>query len=149
MAQPLSADSEWHLNALQGFTGAAGDNALSFEAAHDVQATLVMETEETAAFCSITVMAGDQPYKQTPTYAQKQAVLSVPLTAGTRCSMVTRCSTQRQDPVKNGALRMLLNIDAAQADASSPPPRSGRRGSTSTASRGASASSPGTCRTRQ
>jgi len=110
--QPLTTDSEWHLTALQGFTSADGSNTLSVgcEApdGHPVQATLVIETEEAAAFCSISVSVNDQPYKQTPTYAQKHAVLSMPLVGGSTYAMTTRCITQRQEPIKNGSMRLLL-----------------------------------------
>ena len=110
--QPLTPDSEWHLTALQGFTSADGSNTLSVgcEApdGHPVQATLVIETEEAAAFCSISVSVNDQPYKQTPTYAQKHAVLSMPLVGGSTYAMTTRCITQRQEPIKSGPMRLLL-----------------------------------------
>ena len=112
VSNPLSAANEWHATVLQGFTGGDGSNTLTItpEGApgEPVQATLVIETEETAAFCSISTMQGDAPYKQTPTYAQKQAVLSVPLQAGSPYTMITRCITQRQEPIKNGGLRILL-----------------------------------------
>ena len=110
--QPLTPDSEWHLTALQGFTSGDGSNTLSVvcEApeGQQVQATLVIETEEAAAFCSISTSVNDQPYKQTPTYAQKQAVLSMPLVGGSTYAMTTRCITQRQEPIKNGPMRLLL-----------------------------------------
>lgn len=114
IAQPLTPAAEWDLTALQGLTDQNGGNTLTVtpEGTGQCQATLVIETEETAAFCSISTMVDDQPYKQTPTYAQKQAVLSVPLEGGKAYTMATRCITQRQEAIKNGSIRLLLYTTA-------------------------------------
>ena len=66
--------------------------------------------ENEKAFCSITTAVradGNQPrlHKQTPTYAQRSAVLSVPLTGGETYVVQTRCITQRQESIQGGKVK--------------------------------------------
>ena len=108
--QPMSDKSEWHLTALSAPTDSNGMVTLAMSGAADagnMQATLVAELEE-QAFLSVSTLADAVPYKQTPTYAHKQAVLSVPLSGGTPYTMVTRAITQRQEPIRNSTVKFLL-----------------------------------------
>ena len=108
--KPLSQASEWHLTAITANTDANGMVNIELASPADggnLQATLVAESDENA-FCSISTLAQAVPYKQTPTYAHKQAVLSVPLSGGTQYTMVTRAITQRQEPIRNSQVKFLL-----------------------------------------
>ena len=129
---PLGMANEWHLIALEGRTdergltqleiespieiqspsmGAEGPSARSFfrgGGVEAVQAALVMETDASDAFCSIATELDRVPHKMLQKYSQQQAVLPVLFTAGTTYTMTTRCINQRQEPVRDTAVRLLL-----------------------------------------
>ena len=118
ITKPLSSDAEWEFKLLKGMTdpngmltcdlAASGDAFTRPEQVGNFQATVVFECEENSAFCSISTTSAGKPHKQTPTYAQKQAVLSVPFEGGKNYTMVARCISQRQEPVRNAAVRVLV-----------------------------------------
>lgn len=118
IAKPLTVDAEWCFKVLKGTTDsngmlncdltASGDAYTRPEDVSTFQATLVLECDEAASFCSISTTADGKPHKQTPTYAQKQAVLSVPFEGGRNYTMVARCITQRQEPIRNSSVRVLV-----------------------------------------
>ena len=129
---PLGMANEWHLIALEGRTdehgltqleiespieiqspsmGAEGPSARSFfrgGGVEAVQAALVMESDAPDAFCSIATELDRVPHKMLQKYSQQQAVLPVLFTAGTTYTMTTRCINQRQEPVRDTAVRLLL-----------------------------------------
>ena len=73
-----------------------------------VQAALVMESDAPDAFCSIATEVDRAPHKMLQKYSQQQAVLPVLFIAGTTYTMTTRCINQRQEPVRDTAVRLLL-----------------------------------------
>jgi len=114
MCKPLTPANEWHVTALHGHTDAQGLSQIELlpSAAEGtsslVQAALVMETETPEAFCSIATELDRVPHKMLVKYQQQQAVLSVPFAAGSMYTMTTRCINQRQEPVRNTPLKLLL-----------------------------------------
>jgi len=118
VARPLSDEAEWYVKVLKGITdsngmltcdlAASGDAYTRPEHVGTFQATLVLECLEVTSFCSVSTTSEGKPHKQTPTYAQKQAVLSVPFEGGKNYTMVTRCITQKQEPIRNSELRVLV-----------------------------------------
>jgi len=111
LVNPLSSASEWHVAVLQGVTDTNGMTVFDVRPGADVgsvQVTLVVESAEGSAFCSITTTQDGVPHKQTPTYAQKSAVLTVPLTGGHGYTVATRCITQRQEPIRSGGVKVFV-----------------------------------------
>ena len=113
LLNPMTPANEWKLTALAGVTDTEGMTAFELVPdpnAMNTQATVVLECENEKAFCSITTAVradGGQPrlHKQTPTYAQRSAVLSVPLTGGETYVVQTRCITQRQESIQGGKVK--------------------------------------------
>jgi len=115
MCKPLTAANEWHVIALEGTTDSQGLTQIELlpSAADDpigasVQSALVMETDTPEAFCSIATELDHVPHKMLVKYQQQQAVLSVAFASGQTYTMTTRCINQRQEPVRNTALKLLL-----------------------------------------
>ena len=118
VAKPLSDGAEWFVQKLKGVTdsngmltcdlAAAGDAYTRPEEVGTFQATLCFECDEATSFCSVSTTSDGKPHKQTPTYAQKQAVLSVPFEGGKNYTMVTRCITQKQEPIRNSQVSVLV-----------------------------------------
>lgn len=74
-----------------------------------MQATLVTETiGEDSVFCSISTYSGEMLHKQTPNFSQKSSVLTVPFPGGNVYKICARFITQKQEPKKGQAVRMLL-----------------------------------------
>ena len=118
IAKPLSEDAEWCVQVVNGKTDASGQLSFDLAAAGDAytrpeevgtfQATLVLECDDGGAFCSISTTADGKPHKQTASYAQRQAVLSVPLEGGVSYAALARCITQKQEAVRDSNVRMLV-----------------------------------------
>eukprot|EP00965_Chrysotila_dentata_P202376 6181090-Pleurochrysis_carterae.AAC.6 len=109
LAKPLSTSAEWHVSFVKGYTDANGMTVVDMLPTEgNTQVTAVLESEDASAFCSIATTTGGVPHKQTPTYAQKSAVLSVPLVSGEKYTMVTRTITQRQEPIRQGEARLYV-----------------------------------------
>lgn len=118
LSKPLAPEAEWEFKMLKGTTDSNGMLTCDLTASGDAftrpenvgtfQATLVFECDEVSAFCSISTTSEGKPHKQTPTYAQKQAVLSVPFEGGKNYTMAARCITQKQEPIVHGTVRVLI-----------------------------------------
>jgi hypothetical protein len=76
--------------------------------AGSTQATIVLEAAAPDTFCSIATEHEKTPHKMTPTYQQKQAVLSVAFQGGTFYTMSTRCITQKQEPLRKAPLKIYI-----------------------------------------
>jgi len=114
VCKPLGPAAEWHLTALEGVTDSNGLTQLELlpqageGTGGSMQAALVMETKSADAYCSIATEHENVPHKMLIKYQQQQAVLSVPLTAGSFYTMTTRCINQRQEPLKGQPVRLFL-----------------------------------------
>ena len=114
---PLGMANEWHLVALEGRTDQHGLTQIEIQSPSmfaegpsgaAVQAALVMESDAPDVFCSIDTELDRVPHKKIQTYSQQQAVLPVLFTAGATYTMTTRCINQRNEPVRDTAVRLLL-----------------------------------------
>ena len=114
LCKPLSAANEWYLTAVEGNTDSQGLSQIELTPqAGDstgalVQAALVLEAETPDAFCRIATEHDHVPHKMLVKYQQQQAVLSVPFTAGSLYTMTTHCINQKQEPVRDSPLKLLL-----------------------------------------